>query len=209
MLLAQNGYERIEDQYAAAANVMGWTGNAFITSFNKTTWLNPMAIGLLLAADTLLTAVLVVTLRQSRTGIQKTDSTLDTLADSTLDTLVLYAITTGLLSSVLNACSFILSLIFPSNFIWITVNFICARTYGNNMLAALNARERLARRGEVTFCTADVAAMMNAIPENIQPFDPNRTYGIEGREVTRTSTSAIELELKTVQDGLPPDHCIV
>ncbi|KAI0372886.1 hypothetical protein BV20DRAFT_1050315 [Pilatotrama ljubarskyi] len=104
----------------------------FLSKFN---WLASTCFGSTVFVDVLLTGTLIFALWRSRTGIRQTDSVLDLL--------MVYAINTGLLTSVVGLLVFIFSLATPKNFIYLSITFVDNKLYANSVLAALNSRQRL------------------------------------------------------------------
>ncbi|KAI0709760.1 hypothetical protein C8Q76DRAFT_78668 [Earliella scabrosa] len=94
-------------------------------------------------SDLIITAVLIYTLRTSRTGIKRTDSMISTL--------ILYAISTGLLTGLYNGVCFLTSVILPHDLIYLGTVIIGIRLYSNSLLAALNSRRTISERhaGEI------------------------------------------------------------
>ncbi|KAH9938776.1 uncharacterized protein BXZ73DRAFT_99838 [Epithele typhae] len=87
----------------------------------------------MISADVLITSTLIVTLRQSRTGINQTDSILDRL--------VLYAVNTGLLMTLFNIVSCAFGFVLPGNLIYVGISISDILLYGNSVMTAcvLNA----------------------------------------------------------------------
>ncbi|EIW57921.1 uncharacterized protein TRAVEDRAFT_48944 [Trametes versicolor FP-101664 SS1] len=118
------------------------TAQAFIfprfMHFQRFTWMISAGAAMAVVADGLLTSVLVTVLRRNSTGMKR----LDTI----VDILILYAISTGLLTSVVNFLSFIFSLANPNNLVYSAFGIVATRLYANSLLAALNSRKYLAER---------------------------------------------------------------
>jgi len=74
-------------------------------------------------------------LRQSRTGFQRTDNLITTL--------MLYAINTGLLTSICATIAVIAFATMPVNFVWLAFFWCLGKFYVNSLLATLNSREAL------------------------------------------------------------------
>ncbi|KAL1949888.1 hypothetical protein VTO73DRAFT_8769 [Trametes versicolor] len=134
------------------------TAQAFIfpkfVHFQKFTWLISAGAAMAVVADGLLTSVLVTVLRQNTTGMKR--------MDTILDILILYAISTGLLTSVVNFLSFIFSLVNPGNLIYAACGLVATKLYANSLLAALNSRKYLAERA-----AGDVFSSSLINPDNI------------------------------------------
>ncbi|TBU27823.1 hypothetical protein BD311DRAFT_797575 [Dichomitus squalens] len=106
--------------------------------FEHLEWLISVGSAQAITADTLLTTVLIITLHRSRTGIKRTDSILDVL--------ILYAISTGLLTTIFNALAFLSVVLLPKNMIYIAFSIIVTKLYANTLLVALNTRDSLSKR---------------------------------------------------------------
>ncbi|KAI0688912.1 hypothetical protein C8Q76DRAFT_803363 [Earliella scabrosa] len=150
-------------------------------------WIEAAATGSLAIGDTMLTIVLVYALRQGRSGWKKTDSMIDTL--------VLYSITTGLLTGVMNLFSFILSLVYPSNLYWSGFGIVATRLYANTLLAAAN----LTKRGVHTFGTTGYSTEF----PSMQVMPPSNALKSENWEPSTTegapdSTSAFHIAMKPI-----------
>ncbi|KAI0363601.1 hypothetical protein BV20DRAFT_116461 [Pilatotrama ljubarskyi] len=108
------------------------TAEAFIqptfAKYEHVTWLISVGFGMAVVADGILTTALIIALRKSRTGVRRTDSVIDVL--------VLYAITTGLLTSIFNTLAFMFALIEPSNLIYVGVNIVASKLYATSLFAA-------------------------------------------------------------------------
>ncbi|KAH9896091.1 hypothetical protein C8Q73DRAFT_465352 [Cubamyces lactineus] len=139
--------------FSAAATAEAFIQPTF-AKYEHVTWLISVGFGLALAADGILTTVLILCLRQSRTGVRRTDSVVDVL--------ILYAITTGLLTSVFNTLAFLFALIEPNNLVYVGINIIASKLYATSLFAALNSRVALTQQGNgastVIFGTTGVAS---------------------------------------------------
>ncbi|KAI0712586.1 hypothetical protein C8Q76DRAFT_797422 [Earliella scabrosa] len=111
-------------------------------AYASVTWLVSVALGVIILTDALLTISLIIALRTSRTGFKRTDSLIDVL--------VLYAITTGLLTTLMNCVAFFLSLLLPDNLIYVGVNTVVIKLYVTSLFAALHSRIALAKYGSTT-----------------------------------------------------------
>ncbi|KAI0636268.1 hypothetical protein C8Q77DRAFT_1208090 [Trametes polyzona] len=150
-------------------------------------WIDSAALGAAVVADTITTIVLCIHLRQSRTGFKRTDTTLDRLA--------LYAINTGLLTSILNIVAVIL-LSCMSNLIAFAVAIIQARVYANSVLAVLNTRQHLAK---------DMAADMS-IALHMRSYETGSAGTWKSQPIVASSEDVIEIKASCsaiVVDGTP------
>ncbi|KAJ7266459.1 hypothetical protein B0H12DRAFT_1099637 [Mycena haematopus] len=84
-------------------------------------------------ADLTIAVSLSVCLRKSRTGIMVTNSIVHKL--------VLYAMSTGLLTSVIVSIDMICFLTMPQNFVHLAFNMVSGNLYTNSLLATLNFRD--------------------------------------------------------------------
>ncbi|KAI0648734.1 hypothetical protein C8Q79DRAFT_468692 [Trametes meyenii] len=133
--------------FSVAATSMGFVLNVY-TTFSQFSWLDSAAFATTLVADSLTTTVLVITLKRSRTGITRTNRIVDRL--------ILYAVNTGLLTSISNAVALILSIAQPDNMIYFGVCIVITKLYANSLLAVLNTRRDLAETGSSSTASATV-----------------------------------------------------
>ncbi|KAI1790583.1 hypothetical protein LXA43DRAFT_1146134 [Ganoderma leucocontextum] len=105
------------------------TASGFSGQFVANTWLIACASGLAVCADTIITTVLIIALRQNRSGIKSTDSLMDVL--------VLYTITTGLITSLSMLSLFLVVTISPNDDgIYTAISVLVTKLYANTLLAA-------------------------------------------------------------------------
>ncbi|KAI9067698.1 hypothetical protein FKP32DRAFT_229231 [Trametes sanguinea] len=116
--------------------------------FEKFTWLISAGAAMAVVADGLLTSILVTVLRKNMTGIKR--------MDTIVDILILYTVTTGLLTGLVNLLSFIFSLLCPNNLIYTAFGVVSTKLYANSLLAALNSRKYLANRAAGNFYSASL-----------------------------------------------------
>ncbi|KAI0694297.1 hypothetical protein C8T65DRAFT_744412 [Cerioporus squamosus] len=83
--------------------------------FQQINWMISCVFGIAVT-DALLAGTLVRVLRKSRTGIKPTDSTVDVI--------IAYALDTGLLNSILGLAGFLVVLISPENFMYISIDIV-------------------------------------------------------------------------------------
>ncbi|KAI0665925.1 hypothetical protein C8Q78DRAFT_1062155 [Trametes maxima] len=108
--------------------------------FQSATWLITSACALAVVADCLTSGILILILRTSRTGIERTDYMLDRLLQ--------YTINTGLLTSIFNILALVFALIEPDNMIYISLSILTTKIYANSLLAVLNTRRSLGREDD-------------------------------------------------------------
>ncbi|KAI0326044.1 hypothetical protein GY45DRAFT_1259780 [Cubamyces sp. BRFM 1775] len=109
--------------------------------FRQLTWLYSIAFGLVVVSDILLTSVLIVVLRRSRTGFAGTDSRLDVL--------IAYTISTGTLTPIAPLLSFIFPLVYlnTDSMVYIALDIVVTKLYTNSVIGTLNFRKTLAAYG--------------------------------------------------------------
>ncbi|CDO76120.1 hypothetical protein BN946_scf184876.g13 [Trametes cinnabarina] len=154
MVLSQSFFARriwlVAPQYRAVVVVAGILCLAEIASpyrimiptyaqYEGSQWLVSAGSTMAVTADTLLTVILIVVLRKSRTGIKRTDSMLDIM--------IMYSVNTGLLTGVFNLLSMLFSFTQKQTLIWIAFGIVGAKMYGTTLLAALNSRQSIAAHG--------------------------------------------------------------
>ncbi|KAH9858592.1 hypothetical protein C2E23DRAFT_799261, partial [Lenzites betulinus] len=102
------------------------------------------------AGDVVIAVILCVILHQSRTGFTK--------SNILINRLMLFAVNTGLLTSICAIFSFISILAWPNTFIYVTFFFFLGRLYANSLMATLNARNSIrdGSTGENTWSLQDV-----------------------------------------------------
>jgi len=98
-------------------------------------WVTCLGLGSAAVADLLIAGSMVFFLKRARTGIPRTDSIITTL--------IVYAINTGLATSIVAVICVICFALMPINFIWLSFFWILGKLYANSLLANLNAREAL------------------------------------------------------------------
>ncbi|KAH9939751.1 uncharacterized protein BXZ73DRAFT_99383 [Epithele typhae] len=128
----------VELGFYTAATYIAWTSGSFAI-LTDIEWMLTCGTSLALAADTILAGMLVKVLRDSRTGITKTDTMLNVI--------IMYTVNTGLLTSIFALVSVVLAVKYPHNLWNAITGFPNIRLYSNCMLAALNARKSLVERG--------------------------------------------------------------
>jgi len=105
------------------------------SSFPSLTWVTCFGLGSAAVADLLIAGSMVFFLKRARTGIPRTDSIITTL--------IVYAINTGLATSIVAVICVICFALMPVNFVWLSFFWILGKLYANSLLANLNAREAL------------------------------------------------------------------
>ncbi|TFK83150.1 hypothetical protein K466DRAFT_666044 [Polyporus arcularius HHB13444] len=98
-------------------------------------WLATLGSGLFGCSDLITTSILIHVLRKSRTGIKRTNWTIDVL--------VRYAFTTGFIITFFQVISIICSSLWPTKLIFWPVTVILTKTAASSMLISLNMRSWL------------------------------------------------------------------
>ncbi|KAL1940984.1 hypothetical protein VTO73DRAFT_7620 [Trametes versicolor] len=109
-----------------------------IFEFSQWTWIVAVAYGFAVLYDLITVVALITVLRRSRTGMKRTDTVVDTL--------VLYAVNTGLLTTIIGSLVFIFALVYPDNLIYAGLSIPGVKLYSNSVLAMLNSRRSLSER---------------------------------------------------------------
>ncbi|KAI0833832.1 hypothetical protein BC628DRAFT_1307884 [Trametes gibbosa] len=105
----------------------------------KSGWMVKAGLGVIVVADGLLTTLLTIVLRHSRTGFETTDSMLNILIVYTINTGMCYAPT-------LTLVCFIVAFIYPKTLLANGMNMCIAKLYAISLLAVLNSRDFLKSR---------------------------------------------------------------
>ncbi|RPD69899.1 hypothetical protein L226DRAFT_262370 [Lentinus tigrinus ALCF2SS1-7] len=159
--------------FYAAATVKAFMLPTF-KDFLSVTWFISTGSAMAVTADFLLTSVLIISLRRSRTGFKQTDSTIDVL--------ILFAVNTGLITGLCNILGIVFALILPSNLIYAAVGIVGTKLYATTLLAALNSRKSLVARGTRTFGLAQVS-------ESSEGAGPSIALSIISRHTTNLNES--------------------
>ncbi|CDO74087.1 hypothetical protein BN946_scf185043.g137 [Trametes cinnabarina] len=150
------------------------------------------------AGDVCIAAILCTILHNSRTGFNK--------SNTLINRLMVFAVNTGLLTSVCACLSLITILALPNTFVYICFFFLVGRLYSNSLMATLNARKSLrdASTNELSLSLRDMqpAASTNGLA-NISNFGRSicnaqrRTEGIAIRiDTTKESKHDGESEVR-------------
>ncbi|KAI0714872.1 hypothetical protein C8Q76DRAFT_728532 [Earliella scabrosa] len=104
--------------------------------------------------DVLIAAILCTILQSSKTGFER--------SNLLINKLMVFAVNTGLLTSICACMSLITILALPDTFIYITFFFLIGRLYANSLMATLNSRKSLQAgstgvSGETSVSLRDIA----------------------------------------------------
>ncbi|KAH9894219.1 hypothetical protein C8Q73DRAFT_745781 [Cubamyces lactineus] len=124
------------------------------------------------AGDVTIAAILCTILHQSRTGFSK--------SNTLINRLMVFAVNTGLLTSVCACLSLITIVALPNTFVYICFFFLVGRLYSNSLMATLNARKSL-REGSSNELSVSLRDIQPAASTNLSnlPYSMQRR-GAEG-----------------------------
>lgn len=110
------------------------------------------------AGDVLIAGSLCTLLHLSRTGFYR--------SDTMINKLMLFAVNTGVLTSVCAVASLITILVAGNTFLYIAFFFCIGRLYTNSLLATLNARKKIRNVGSAIHTPSDVSYSMKDFGKN-------------------------------------------
>ncbi|THV03626.1 hypothetical protein K435DRAFT_962341 [Dendrothele bispora CBS 962.96] len=147
-------------------------------------WIASTGLACAAVADLLIAASLSFYLHQSRTGIKTTDSVINKL--------LLYAINTGLLTSVFALIDMICFLTMPSNLIHIAFNLMIGKLYTNSLLASLNVRTSL--RSELQNHTSYTMSSFQAARQASAPSSKGQSTTVDVARTIDVHTDYVDFE---------------
>ncbi|KAI0363611.1 hypothetical protein BV20DRAFT_118590 [Pilatotrama ljubarskyi] len=188
--------------FSIAATVESFIQVSF-EKFFKFQWLIWVILAVALMVDLVATSILTFYLRRSRTGFKRTDSMVDVL--------MVYAINTGLSTSVLTFAALICSIAAPHTLIWAAITVPATKMYANSLLAVLNSRRSLIDKGLEGFETGSFGLKVIDPPRPIDrashafEFNPAspRLGGRQKMNPTQTMQTVIDVKVtrETYLDG--------
>ncbi|KAI0647960.1 hypothetical protein C8Q79DRAFT_1008335 [Trametes meyenii] len=126
-----------------------------------------LSLGLGMATDVVIAVSLCFFLRNLRTGHRQDDSVVYSL--------IIYAISTGGLTSVISLTTLILYNFMPDNFIFMAFYFVLSKVYANSFLAALNTRRVSRGRGtDAETNTMPTFLMVGKVTQRTIQVDPEQ-----------------------------------
>ncbi|KAJ7734758.1 hypothetical protein DFH07DRAFT_967473 [Mycena maculata] len=125
-----------------------------IALFFKFQWIASVGLACASAADLIIAVSLCYYLLKSRTGLQKTDTIVNRL--------ILYAMNTGLLTSIVVLMDMICFLTMPDNLVHISFNIVVGKLYTNSLLASLNFRDTVRSQQSDVVNTFSLGTMSNS-----------------------------------------------
>ncbi|KAI0771484.1 hypothetical protein BD413DRAFT_54768 [Trametes elegans] len=116
------------------------------------------------AGDVTIAAILCTILHRSRTGFTK--------SNTLINRLMVFAVNTGLLTSVCACLSLITIVALPDTFIYICFFFLVGRLYCNSLMATLNARKALrdVSTNDLSVSLRDIQPAASTNISNISPY---------------------------------------
>nr|VWP01433.1 Neutral alpha-glucosidase AB [Ganoderma boninense] len=124
--------------------------------FQDFSWMISTALGMVIAADGILTVLLTIVLHRSRTGFKSTDSMINVLIMYTINTVSSIeskdwvAHILGVVSTI-STISFFMAVFYPHTLIDDGLNLFVAKLYANSLLAVLNSRHFLSSCGKTDY----------------------------------------------------------
>ncbi|KAI0723430.1 hypothetical protein C8Q76DRAFT_395199 [Earliella scabrosa] len=154
------------------------------------------------AADVLIAAILCTLLHTSRTNFAR--------SNTLINKLIIFAVNTGLLTSVCACISLITFFTLPNSFVYICFYFLIGRLYSNSLMATLNARKSL-REASSHDASVSLREMQPASQfrrgEGITiRIDTTKDTKRDASDVDVTDSPEIESDSLSKFDGSQPEH---
>ncbi|KAL1939524.1 hypothetical protein VTO73DRAFT_9835 [Trametes versicolor] len=146
---------------------------------------------LALVSDLLLASVLIHVLHRNRTGFKRTDSMIDLM--------IMYSVSTGLITGIVDILAAGLAFAFPQQLLYIPLGVAGTKLYANAVLAALNSRQYIALRGGSNVVSNEVSAFGFAPPPGgsvSEIYTPQLRRSMRATIAT-DAPAAIELKVST------------
>ncbi|OBZ68986.1 hypothetical protein A0H81_11330 [Grifola frondosa] len=135
-----------------------------------------LSLGLGMATDAIIAFSLCYFLRNLRTGYAKDDSLVNSL--------IIYAVSTGGLTSVISLTTLVLYNLMPDNFVFMAFYFVLSKVYANSFLAALNTRRVTRGRGtDAEPTTVPTFLMVGKVTQQTVHRDPDTSHTISALEL--------------------------
>jgi len=173
--------------------VKGWPVKTFL-EIDQLTSISRAVNVLALVTDTFIAGVLVFFLQTSKTGFRR--------SDSIVNRLIIFALNTGLFTSLDAMLSLIFITALPATFVYMAFYATLARLYTNSLLATLNARNNIKRAGSSP--TTDIS-LGNVSVERYQ------TYKTAGSELDfskkiKSSRNGLAVQVDTQTTKIVDGH---
>ncbi|TFK79458.1 hypothetical protein K466DRAFT_606132 [Polyporus arcularius HHB13444] len=136
-------------------------------------------------ADVTIAAILCTLLHRSRTKFAR--------SNHLINKLTVFAVNTGLLTSVCACASLLTFFVIPKSFIYITFYFLIGRLYCNSLLATLNARKSLS--GRSTDDQSISLRNMQAPPPALLTSHHSRAEGGIAIRIQKDTTTTVDYEV--------------
>ncbi|KAI0759700.1 hypothetical protein BD413DRAFT_617642 [Trametes elegans] len=175
---------------------IGATVEAFIQplfhDYQRFAWLICSALGTAVILDVFITGFLTFYLRRSRTGFKRTDSLVDVL--------MVYAINTGLSTSLINLVAALTAITMPYNLIYSGIYIIASKMYANSLLAVLNSRRSIVDKGLEGFETGSFGLKV-ADPRDVRALDFKAPASPQAAQIQ--SVIDVRVTKEVYLDGVP------
>ncbi|KAI0713215.1 hypothetical protein C8Q76DRAFT_730655 [Earliella scabrosa] len=148
--------------------------------------------------DVLIAGILCTILHNSRTSFSR--------SNTLINKLMVFAVNTGLLTSVCACISLITFWALPNTFVYITFYFLIGRLYANSLMATLNARKSMqtTSTGELSVSLRDMSA---GVGTTTNPYGVSTQRGRDGIAIridtTKESRREGELDYEVVHSKHP------
>ncbi|TBU53303.1 hypothetical protein BD310DRAFT_888002 [Dichomitus squalens] len=123
--------------FCITATVVTFVDVTFARFRQHSFWIIYTALGLRVVTDLVLTGSLILFLQRSRTGF--------TTTERMIDVLTLYAINTGLVTSLFSLAAAVAAAVLPDTLIYIAIYIVSSKMYSTSVLATLNSRKRISQ----------------------------------------------------------------
>jgi len=161
----------------AVGSTMSFTGMGIhyksFANISKIQYLLYITFGSSVVADAIIAMALCIVLANSHTGFQRTDSLVNFL--------VVYAINTGVVTSIVSILCLVLLITMPHNYIFLAICFNLSKLYINALLGSLNARTHF-RDQKDTISTIALSGITESRSDNSSkkvPASPHITISFE------------------------------
>ncbi|KAJ7636457.1 hypothetical protein FB45DRAFT_906645 [Roridomyces roridus] len=155
--------------------------------FYKFEWISSAGLACASTADVLIAVSLCRYLMKTRTGLR-------TKTDSIVTRLILYAINTGLLTSVVVLMDMVCFLTMPDNLIHLSFNIMVGKLYSNSLLATLNFRDSVRRRNKDGITTFSFSNRIQVHEETIITRDGVSVPASEFRDIPAPDQATIDTD---------------
>ncbi|KAI0752496.1 hypothetical protein C8Q80DRAFT_1146360 [Daedaleopsis nitida] len=161
-----------------------------IHTYTKHSWLAALGSGFIEIGNAMMTAVLIRVLLQSRTGVKRTNMTLETL--------IRYSMTTGLLICVFEIVNILVATLCPGTLIFVPVCMVLTKISASSVLVALNARNFISgsEPSSIDPFSQFTSTVMRAPQSHIFARSSEPRNGVEAAQLPKASTRPDAFELR-------------